>query len=81
MTPLDEPTPPGQYLTSEAIAAELGVHVQTVQRYFREDGLPGRKIGKSWTTTRAALDAWLTGAAPAGDTHIHHNAVPLETKS
>lgn len=77
----DEPASPA-YLTSEAIAAELGVHVQTVQRYFREDGLPGRKIGKSWTTTRAALDAWLTGTAAAvGDTHIHHNAVPLETKS
>ena len=53
-------TPESEYLTAEMIAAELGVHLQTVQRYFREQGLPGRKVGRSWTTTRAALDAWLT---------------------
>lgn len=50
-----------EYVTAEQIAAELGVHPQTAQRYFREEGLPGRKIGKSWTTTRAAFTEWLTG--------------------
>jgi excisionase family DNA binding protein len=65
---MDTPEPrPTEYLSAEQIAAELGVHVQTAQRYFREQGLPGRKVGRSWTTTRAALDQWLTGAPAAND--------------
>lgn len=66
----DAPKPGPEYVTAEAIAAELGVHPQTAQRYFREQGLPGRKIGKSWTTTRAAFTEWLTGAG--------NRPVPLE---
>lgn len=58
------------YLTADQIAAELGVHVQTVQSYFRTGGLPGRKIGHSWRTTRAAFDQWLTsGPVPADGPH------------
>ena len=57
--------PGTEYVSSDQIADELGVHPQTVQRYFREHGLPGRKIGKSWRTTRTALNEWLTGGPPA----------------
>ncbi len=70
-----------EYLTAETIAAELGVHPQTVQRYFREGGLPGRKIGKSWTTTREALTAWLTGSKSAPPPAVETPSLPpLETK-
>lgn len=71
---------PPEYINAEQIADELGVHVQTVQRYFREQGLPGRKIGKSWTTTRAALDGWLTGAPKATGAIETQTPEPLETK-
>lgn len=80
---MSAPNPPSStadYLTTEAIAAELGLHPQTVMRYFREGGLPGRKVGRTWRTTRAALDQWLTGGngpTAGGDTHIYP---PLETK-
>ncbi len=56
-----------QYLTAEQIATELGVSVHTIRRAFRRhqdghaDGLPGRRVGKSWQTTRTAVDSWLTG--------------------
>jgi excisionase family DNA binding protein len=74
-----------QYLTATQIAAELGLHVQTVQKYFREDGLPGRKIGKEWTTTRAAFDQWITsGPRPSAldqsDVPAGATLPPLETK-
>lgn len=55
-----------EYLTAEQIAAELGVHIQTVQRWFRTGSLPGRKITRSWTTTRDAFDRWMLGQPPAG---------------
>lgn len=50
-----------EYLTADDVAAELDVHVQTVLRHFREGSLPGRKVGRGWRTTRAALNAWVTG--------------------
>lgn len=53
-----------EYLTAEQVATELGVHIQTAQRYFRDHGLPGRKIGHSWMTTREALNTWLIGLPP-----------------
>lgn len=75
------PPPDGdRYVTSSQIAAELGVHVQTVQKYFREDGLPGRKVGKEWRTTRAAFDRWLEGAPADTTVTIEHGHLELETK-
>ena len=69
---------PPRYLTAEDVAAELGVHIQTAQAYFRTGGLPGRKIGKHWTTTRDALDRWVE----AGNTPDDHGGElpPLERK-
>lgn len=75
----DAPGPAGtDYITAEQIAAELGVHPQTAQRYFREGGLPGRKIGKSWTTTRAAFTEWLTG--PSRPAPLERGGMTLERK-
>lgn len=68
------------YLTADDIAAELGVHIQTAQKYFREDGLPGRKIGKQWRTTRAAFDQWLTATPPPPTALEGTTTPPLEIK-
>ena len=80
-------TPP-EYLNADQIAAELGVHVQTVQRAFRTGSLPGRKVGKAWRTTRVAFEHWLAGGpvpVPLDDTTaataLEQPAVRLETKT
>jgi len=79
-TPEDAGPSPA-YLDAETIAAELGVHIQTVQRYFREGLIPGRKIGKQWRTTRAAFDAWLTGGpVPGGRLEGTDSGITLEVK-
>lgn len=53
------------YLTTTQVAELLGVHEQTVLRYFRDGVLPGRIIGKTWKTTRTALDAFVEGRTQA----------------
>lgn len=68
------------YLTADDIAAELGIHVQTVQRYFRDGLIPGRKLGKQWRTTRAAFDTWLTGGAIPTTLEGTASGVTLEVK-
>lgn len=83
---LDPSGDPGTYVTAQQIALELGVHLQTAQRYFSEQGLPGRKIGKKWTTTRAAFDQWLTSGPrpttvePATADQIRRGGLTIETK-
>ena len=81
--------PPGDYVNADHIATTLGVHPQTAQRYFREGGLPGRKIGHNWWTTRDAFDRWLTGTNPTPVSDIFTRTAtdsgpdglgPLETK-
>jgi len=80
------PPPGDRYLTADQIAAELGVNVQTVQGYFRTGGLPGRKIGHRWRTTRRTFDEWLTsgpvpgGPLPDSPPDPGHTLPPLETK-
>lgn len=84
MTPPPESSLPDDYVDADRIADELGVHLQTAQRYFRDGGLPGRKLGKRWVTTRAAFNAWLTGtdgAIPQPADLTDDTALPpLETK-
>lgn len=69
-----------EYLTAQQIADELGVHVQTVQSYFRDGAIPGRKIGKSWRTTRSAFDSWLTGG-PCPRPLVDDPATAIRTSS
>lgn len=76
--------PDDAIVDSENIAAELGVHIQTVQRLFRTGELRGQKIGRrGWVTTRGEFRAWITGAAPAPAHRIDHQTdalPPIETK-
>lgn len=78
---MSSPDPASEYVDAEQIAAELGVHLQTAQRYFRSGGLPGRKVGHRWVTTRAALNTWIAGGPPPSPTAIETpSPPPLEHK-
>jgi excisionase family DNA binding protein len=37
----------------------LRLPAKTVERLTKEQGLPGRKIGKEWRFLRSAIEAWL----------------------
>ena len=46
-------------LTPDEVAAELGLHRESVYRLLREGVLPGYKAGlRQWRTPRAELDAY-----------------------
>lgn len=42
-------------------AALLGVSQWTVREQARQGHVPGRKVGKEWRFSRAALLTWLAG--------------------
>lgn len=69
-----------QPVSAEWIAAHLGVSIHTVRRHFRSGSLPGRKVGKSWTTTQSALDRWIEGGNAAALETPEASLDPLETK-
>lgn len=50
---------PAPYLSAEEAAELLGVSAETVKRHLRAGRLPGRKVGRLWRVSRAALDAFL----------------------
>jgi len=53
----DAPTP----LNVEQVAALLNRSTAAVRRLFLLRQLPGRKVGRRWMTTSAAMEAWLGG--------------------
>jgi hypothetical protein len=67
-------------VSAEWIAEHLGVSIHTIRRAFRTGSLPGRKVGKSWTTTRAALDLWLVSGND-GDAPLALETSPVEVES
>jgi len=50
------------YYSPDQIAAMLGMHVKTVQRYIREGKLKARKVGKGWRVTGHDLSVFAEGA-------------------
>jgi len=50
-----------ELLDVKHVAALLNVSEAAVRRLFLRRELPGRKIGKKWWTTRAAMARWLEG--------------------
>jgi len=45
-------------LSVEEVAAELGMHRETIRRFLKTSELPGYRAGGHWRVTRAALDGW-----------------------
>jgi excisionase family DNA binding protein len=54
------PTDPG-VLTVEQAAALLQVDAETIRTLARDGDLPGRKVGREWRFSRAAVLRWLAG--------------------
>ena len=54
------PPPPHLVLLDVGMAADfLTVSRDTVYRLFQSGQLPGRKVGRKWVTTKAAVIRWL----------------------
>lgn len=60
------PTRTGDVLDVAGTARLLTVSVDTVYNLFASGELPGRKVGRKWITTRAAVLRWIEGSF-AGD--------------
>lgn len=52
----------------ESVAAELGMHPETIRRLLLAGHLPGYKAGRHWRVTRAVLDGFKAsgGLRPVG---------------
>lgn len=46
-------------LTIDEAAAALRVDKKSIFTAIKENGLPARKVGRSWRISPAAIDAWL----------------------
>jgi excisionase family DNA binding protein len=56
------PSPPqDDVLTTAQLADLLKIDEATVRKLARGGGLPGRKIGRDWRFSRAAILSWLAG--------------------
>lgn len=54
-----EPGPPPEVMTVEQTAELLQVDIKTVLELVEAGELPGRRLGKTWRFSRAAVIAWL----------------------
>lgn len=45
-------------LSVEDVAAEVGMHPETIRRLLMAGEMPGYKAGRHWRITRAALDGF-----------------------
>jgi excisionase family DNA binding protein len=53
-----------EVLTTSEAAEYLGVSVWTVRQMAHDNQLPGKKIGRAWRFSRAALLEWLAYPEP-----------------
>jgi|SRR5271170_141930 len=61
-TPTDRPRSP-DVLDVHGAAALLTVSADTVYDLFAKGELPGRKVGRKWITTKAAVLRWIEASA------------------
>src|SRR5688572_12141445 len=60
-------TRPPEVLDVHMAAELLTVSRDTVYELFQSGDLPGRKVGRKWITTKAAILRWIEGSS-TGDT-------------
>ena len=77
---------PVETLTSDEVAQILRISRDTVYRLAASGELPGRKVGRIWWFTRAAIEDYLSKDAGAGslrdsngDGPAFHEAAPVAT--
>jgi len=54
-----------EVLDVHGMAALLGVSVDTVYDLLKSGELPGRKVGRTWRTTRSAVLRWMEESVQA----------------
>ena len=54
------------WLSSDEIAAHLGVGKDTVYTWIAEKRMPARKIGRLWKFQASEVDSWVRGHAVTG---------------
>lgn len=57
-------------MTVQELARYLRVHVMTIYRMIRSDGLPAMRVGHSWRFKKDQVDHWLSLRA----INSHHEA-------
>lgn len=50
-----------RYLTVEQVASQLQMHPDTIRDFLRREVLPGKKVGRIWRVSQAALDRYIEG--------------------
>jgi excisionase family DNA binding protein len=58
---MSEPDSDHEILNLQEAADFLGVSSKTFQKVLREGDVPGRKVGREWKFSRAALANWVGG--------------------
>ena len=56
---------PETYLNIRQAAELLKVHPNTIRNWLKAGELPGKKIGRLWRISAAAVDALIAGTPPA----------------
>jgi excisionase family DNA binding protein len=61
----DKPAPArsSDVLDVHGAAALLTISTDTVYRLFKKGELPGRKVGRKWLTTKAAVLRWIEASS------------------
>ena len=62
--PYDRPEPPPEVLDAEQAGELLQIEEKLVIELAEAGRLPGRKLGRAWRFSRAALVAWLSTPEP-----------------
>jgi excisionase family DNA binding protein len=65
--PAEPPAALPDVLTLEEAAELLQANPEDVRRLAERGDLPGRKLGRAWRFSRAAVLAWLAGADQPAD--------------
>lgn len=53
-------------LTTDQVLEYLNLNLKTVYRLIKSGKLPAVRVGRQWRFKKRDLDAWLSGAQPAG---------------
>lgn len=71
-----------EVLDFEGAAAFLGVSTKTFAKVIRAENLPGRKVGREWKFSKAALIKWLgSGQTQSYQDDESETAAELDTKN
>jgi excisionase family DNA binding protein len=68
-----EKTMEGRWLSVEEVATYLGVSRDTVYRWIEGRGFPAHKVGRSWKSKTAEIDAWVKSGRGAEKPQLDSN--------